>query len=903
MEQYDEALKDIKVALTIDRQYRPAVDAMRELLETITKNKKLATDASPTALLRTATTLEGEDADWRGALDAAEKLVVLSADADGSERLLKEGGVDLLLPALFAIRTKPNDHRSKLVAAYLKIIANISHTGEGGFVRILSFISKDTAEAFLGEPGVDAPNDTLAIDIASTLILKVGATLESEPPNIRPNAHILLDAIVRHLDPRWPVDHRAATFGALIKAVSNEEFALAVINNTAKGNTSLFSLVSDPDERIRNLVPVALARILELIAETNQKAVQEACRQEIVKRVDSDSAQTKALGLQALNALFQASFVYGSSILCHPGFLDSFMDTIDFEPAETQLALLETLSAACADKESRTLIVGRCSGYLQKMTRTKDARLSATANVVASKLATASRGAQAGQVVEMDSIPSADSFIATLEDTTSPRDQDTRAVEGLAYLTIEPRVKEHVVTTKGSSLKGILTRTQSQDFRALHYGLATMIANLTAFRQKATEEEEQVRKLRRMAKDASLAKPGPDEALNDEDRVRRRCEILVLQCAMVPWLISVARKSNSTGLRKVTAQIFCNLATNRKLHNVLVQQGAVRILLEFTRPIQSSAQSAGSSKTSPSTSLPTPPADGTAFLASHALAKIAITVNPHLAFKGQVALELVRPIAGLLCTSRAAQDNTNIPLLAQFEALMAITNLASMDDTTHVRDRIVAAGAVKAFESLIFDDNVMVRRAAVEAICNMMFHPAVYEAYADAFLAAKVPTLSNKLKLLVALSDSEDFATRRAASGAVAILSSSPNACHQLMALVDENEPDGKKEDTKAGTRIPRGLETVVRLLEPSPSGIVSSPNTSVSEDDELHLRGLEIVKNLANIDKASQNQASDYGKQLAAAGVIRLLKRLISSQNEAVAQAAGDALQALARRGIDVLH
>lgn len=56
--------------------------------------------------------------------------------------------------------------------------------------------------------------------------------------------------------------------------------------------------------------------------------------------------------------------------------------------------------------------------------------------------------------------------------------------------------------------------------------------------------------------------------------------------------------------------------------------------------------------------------------AAQALAKIAITTNPEIAFPGQRMIEVVKPLISLLGIDNTALEN--------FEALMALTNLTSM---------------------------------------------------------------------------------------------------------------------------------------------------------------------------------------------------------------------------------
>ena len=59
--------------------------------------------------------------------------------------------------------------------------------------------------------------------------------------------------------------------------------------------------------------------------------------------------------------------------------------------------------------------------------------------------------------------------------------------------------------------------------------------------------------------------------------------------------------------------------------------------------------------------------------ASQALSRIGISINPEIAFPGQRSWEVVRPILNMLKEEKTALQN--------FEALMALTNLAQMSDS------------------------------------------------------------------------------------------------------------------------------------------------------------------------------------------------------------------------------
>ncbi|VEL23849.1 unnamed protein product [Protopolystoma xenopodis] len=59
--------------------------------------------------------------------------------------------------------------------------------------------------------------------------------------------------------------------------------------------------------------------------------------------------------------------------------------------------------------------------------------------------------------------------------------------------------------------------------------------------------------------------------------------------------------------------------------------------------------------------------------AAQTLARLAISMDPRVAFPGQRSLETVRPILQLLAAECTGLQN--------FEALLALTNLASLDNT------------------------------------------------------------------------------------------------------------------------------------------------------------------------------------------------------------------------------
>ncbi|TPX62315.1 hypothetical protein PhCBS80983_g00428 [Powellomyces hirtus] len=877
---YDLALSSLKTALTLDRTDTEVITAVRDLLVEAAKHNKQQ-DNGRTAIyhLLTTATSSGNDQEGKEAsllsgapLEAAQKLVaVSSSDPAACQRLIDNGAIELLLPALLR-KTNANE---LLRAALLKTVSNIVSVVPTTAPLVLAYFTPSKLSAFFAASTTNSTTRQ-SLDLASAVVHLSASSTDDPKDSLFENALAVLTVLAGHMQP--PPQNtdtvRTSAFGALIRAIANEQLALALVSREDNA-TMLFSLVQDSNDKIRGLVPAALVRIFDQVRTTqNRQAVQEAVAKHILTCLESPEPLVKAKGLLALGAVFQANSPFAASIFSTPGLLESLLDCVEMDSTERCMALLELLSSACTAKECRALISGNCMPFLTTMSKHTNRHLSSTAAVTLTKLHAA--GIDLPQTTHVDFAAMADSFIAVL---LAPTDTDStdmqsqiRAVEGLAYLTMQPQIKERI-TAHPTFLKHLIGSTSAADRRATYFGIATILSNLTDFRKKLTQEEEQVRKLRRMAKDAPLTAENADEdsVLNNDDRVMIR-GIKVVQHGGVPALLAVASSTKhpdtTPRVRALVARVMCNLAGNKKLHSILVQQGATRALLDLTRPPPSSVAAATAHDPDPDASATT------AFFAAHAIAKIAITLDPNLAFQAQLAADLVRPLLALLGPASAAGSAAPLSQLAQFEALMALTNLGSMADPA-VRARIVHAGGIPIFENLLFSDHFMIRRAATETLCNMMFQPEVFDTYA----AAVTPGF----RMILALADADDFPTRRAASGALAILTTAEAACRRIV----QETFDTPAASTTSTATTPRGVQIILSLLAPPENA------QQLGEAAELQHRGAECVKNMAAA-------ANDIARMLQDAGAIPLLTALTSSpctapdrQTAVVQQAAQDAIAA----------
>lgn len=102
----------------------------------------------------------------------------------------------------------------------------------------------------------------------------------------------------------------------------------------------------------------------------------------------------------------------------------------------------------------------------------------------------------------------------------------------------------------------------------------------------------------------------------------------------------------------------------------------------------------------------------------------------------------------------------------------------------------------------------MVQRASVELICNLCASPLGASQYASGSRAGP------RLKTLLALSDADDLPTRRAAAGALAMLSEWDGVVDNLLVVDERMEKCMRLLDDERPEVVVRGAVVVVNMLE-----------------------------------------------------------------------------------------
>jgi hypothetical protein len=383
------------------------------------------------------------------------------------------------------------------------------------------------------------------------------------------------------------------------------------------------------------------------------------------------------------------------------------------------------------------------------------------------------------------------------------------AAEGFAYLTLDADVKEEVANDP-LVVKALIDLGKSGNLSCL-YGIITTLVNLTNSYDKNEILPEMV-ELAKFAKQHI-----PEEHIKDkkdyvDQRVRKLADMDVAAA------LTGLAKTESKSARELIARVFNAICEEKDHRGKVVSSGGVKALLGLSLHNNT---------------------DKGMVNAAHALARIGITLNPDVAFPGQRAAEVVRPIMKLLhveCTS-----------LQNFEALMALTNLAQHSES--VRNRLFNDCGLSKIENYMYEDHVLLRRAATQCINNMITHKHAIEAYEGD---------NDRVKMLVVLSEEDDLETAKAASGALAMLTSvSKKAC-------------GKVFEPK------RWFEILLMLCS--------------SKDRELQHRAIAVVRNVMAADK-------EYAARIVETPIFEVLMAVvrpevddISEKVKSIAQEALDA-------------
>ncbi|KAF7548899.1 hypothetical protein G7046_g8512 [Stylonectria norvegica] len=484
---------------------------------------------------------------------------------------------------------------------------------------------------------------------------------------------------------------------------------------------------------------------------------------------------------------------------------------------KVETACLEMLNAACINALCREAINKYCIEWLEEVVdqdlsevvrsmnadpnlqtdggsismRKHSEQVQYLAAVILAKL----RAVPAAPAADGSKKPRIEAAVTSIEELSSMftkmilRNEDhgrKHSIEGLAYASLQPKVKESVATNQELLQKLVKTLAEAQPRSPTTYGALSIFVNLTRYQPSLSEEEKKMSQLKAYANAAGkLAGPDP---LNDDEHVAKRCK-LVFDAGIIPVLVTHSKNGSPASLSLVVSIIFA-LSVTKALRGQLAQQGAVKLLVTAWVTLPQSEAAARR-------------------LAAQALARILISTDPTLVFGGNKSNPVdaaIRPLVSIIPPDPTSERRD---LLPSFEALMALTNLASLeDDGTR---RTIIATAWPAVEEQLLSGHPLIAKAAVELVCNLVQAPEAVALYAEESIKAR-----NRLHILLALADAEDLGTRSAAGGALASLTS---------------------------------YEPVIRGIMYRERGIKAVLGLCIDDDENIRHRGVVVVSNMITPD------------------------------------------------------
>jgi len=582
-------------------------------------------------------------------------------------------------------------------------------------------------------------------------------------------------------------------------------------------------------------------------------------------------------GISFLTALFQVDSQAACVIFAEDGLVENLMDSIDLSPSDVlSQNLAHLLGQACGHKGCRAIMSPQIVRWLEfKSGHTGDPILRGAVAVALIKLSrgAASDGPENGtpevQIGRSDGLAAMMVEIVISEQASSVVD----AIEGLGYLSMESTVKELLSKDKVflkrlfalvPFQKSTSSSTASNDLNpTIVYGVIIIICNLVAYRPRLSEEQKQVENLKRMTKTGKglAAAPETVSSLENDDHVKARIHSVMEAGAFS--VFSAAISSNaSLGVRVNVGKSLLSIVEEREYRGEVLQAGGAKVLQII---IRKGLATSGDTSNDNFNALDLEPIQ--------ALAKLAITSSPVQVFGPNVGAmyDAIRPLSILL-------QHPLSNLLQRFEAVMALTNLAS--HSADMSSRIAGAeGLLNKVELLLLEEHTLVRRASMELICNLIAgSDATFERYGG----GESPNSTSKIHVLLALSDVDDLPTRLAASGALATLTSAPSVCRALIALQFERH---------------RFLPIMTQLIDPS-----AAPTMEDHQDQPLQThpglvhRGIVCIRNVFNSihDDRTRETITKESKE---AGLLEALVQLVkrdSTAKETILQQAAEALTLL---------
>lgn len=781
LERYEEAYRDAKTIFTVDpsnKSVQPVLSRLHAIVQERARQNSL-TSNKVEQMLKLAFTIN-EDTEKR--IKAMTNLLVLSKENSGAEIMLKNGIVQKIQQLLKV------EKNSEIYVNAVRIIGQLCKRNIERTRTVLKIVGVPWVLEVIDSDNEERVN---AAQYCLQIILNTFSGMDNKK-DTKPDSKMCednkseIDTLLTCLT--FSITNRVIT-GLTRDAIMElimRNCHYSAINWAEKfveinGLHRLLEVCSELEEykyeSAMNITPSSRTIAAACLAKIYENMYYDQAREKFNNQVDefvkdkllSPDLESKVRVTVAITSLLRGPLDVGNYVISKEGILEMILVMAQTEDTLQQKVSCECLIAAASKKDKARTIITKGVDILKKLYQCKIDAVRVRALVGLCKL-----GSFGGDDASIR--PFADGSTTKLAEAcrrflvNPAKDNDVRkwAAEGLSYLTLDADVKEKLVEDK-PAIQALIELAKTGDQSCL-YGVVTTMVNLC----NAYEKQEVMPEMLELAKFAKHHIPEQHE-LDDPDFVSKRITVLT-KAGVTTGLVALA-KTESHNSKELISRVFNAICSLPELRGIVVQQGGTKVLL----PMALEGTQNGRKQ------------------AAQALARIGITINPEVAFPGQRNLEVVRPLIALLHPDCSALEN--------FEALMALCNLAGMNETT--RNRILKEGGLSKIEHYLYEDHLMLMRAATQCICNLVQSEEVVKSYEGK---------NDKTKFLYLLCQEEDVDTVLAAAGALCLLTSVSKVCCRKLLDV---EP---------------WLETLRCLL--------ANPNT------EVQYRGTYMLHNIIKGDK-----------------------------------------------------
>lgn len=783
LENYSDAFKDARAVNHLD----PKNSAIKPILTRLNvKMQELAKEQASTMnkVKSMFDYLLGDDTTTENRLQAANNIVVLSKEKAGAELIMQESGITKLLAVM---KLEKNEEIS------IAVIRAFGELCKNNIPRTKQILKEITIPFLIENLNSNSENFVTAVQYFIQVILNVLAGMDvregkkADKKQIKENEQLIdaiMEALVKSVSSRvMSAIGRDALLELIMKNVEYDSLNWSHKLISFGGLWCLLEVASELQEihyessmhitgRTLTHVAVALERIyFGMDCDKSRENFRGKVLEFINDKLRGADIEDKVRATRTITALLQGPIEAGNACLAQKGVVEMMLAMASSEDELQQRVSAEAIIAAASKKDKCTAIVSMGTDILKKLYQSKNENIKVRALVGLCKIGSSGGfDASIKMFSEGSSLKLAKACRKFLINPKKDKDLRKWAVEGLSYLTLDADVKEELIEDK-SAVQALIDLTKEGDLSVV-YGCVTTLVNLT----NSYDTEEMIPELVELAKFAKQHVP-ETHVKDTQEFIDKRVKVLA-ESGVTVALVALA-KTESKNSKELIARVFNAICEKPELRGTVVQQGGAKALVNLALE--------GTDKGK--------------LTAAQALSRIAITMNPEVAFPGQRCAEVVRPIMALL--------HPDCKGLQNFEALMALTNLAQVSPS--VRQRILKDAGLTKIEEYMYQDHEMLRRAATQCVANLMVSDDVVKLY-------EMPD-NDRVKFLVLISDDEDIDTANAASGALAMLTSvSRKACKKVF-------------DTKAW------LEILCKL--------------SASADKELCHRGVAIVYNLIHASRS----------------------------------------------------